>query len=77
MDFAIPSLQNLEKWLKMKEEKHSAVAMLSTHLSYSSLPGKWREDINIKGSFTKFEESMVEEPDMLKFQGFLLALVMP
>lgn len=43
--------------------------MLSAHLSYSSLPDKLRQDINIKGSIAKFEESKVEEPDRLKFQS--------
>lgn len=53
---------------RRKNEKNiKVVAMLSSHLSYS-LPDKLREDINTKGSFTKFEESMVDEPDMVKFQ---------
>lgn len=50
------------------EKKGNVVKMPSAHLPSFSLPDELREDININGSFTKLEESKVEEPEMLEFE---------
>lgn len=68
-----PSLQSLEKWLKIRkkkknEGKDNTVAMPSAYLS-SSPPDNLKKNINIKSSFTMFEESKVGEPDILQFES--------
>lgn len=57
-----------EKEKETNEKKGNVLKMPSAHLSWFSLPDELREDININGSFTKFEKSKVEEPEMLEFE---------